>query len=76
MKILDFGIAKLTPAGRFFTAWPPSRAPSSARAGYMAPEQVRGQPADARSDIFAFGTVLFEMLTGQRAFAGILRSTR
>ena len=36
----------------------------------MAPEQVRGQPADARSDIFAYGTVLFEMLTGQRAFAG------
>ncbi len=38
--------------------------------GYMAPEQVRGEPADARSDIFAFGAVLYEMLSGQRAFRG------
>jgi Tol biopolymer transport system component len=38
--------------------------------GYMAPEQVRGQQADHRADIFAFGAVLYEMLTGERAFAG------
>ncbi len=38
--------------------------------GYMAPEQVRGEPADRRADIFALGAVLFEMLTGRRAFQG------
>src|SRR5262249_20155332 len=39
-------------------------------AAYMSPEQARGRPADQRSDIFAFGCVLFEMLTGQQAFQG------
>ena len=38
--------------------------------GYMAPEQIRGEPADHRADIFAVGTVLYEMVSGQRAFHG------
>src|SRR5678815_3111015 len=38
--------------------------------GYMSPEQVRGKPADARSDIFSFGAILYEMLSGKRAFHG------
>ena len=75
-KILDFGLAKQ----RAVTAGEDTKSPTLAKAtdagtllgtvGYMAPEQVRGQPADARSDIFAFGCVLFEMLTGKRAFKG------
>ncbi len=75
-KILDFGLAKQ----RAVTAGEDTNSPTLAKAtdpgtllgtvGYMAPEQVRGLPADARSDIFAFGCVLFEMLTGRRAFKG------
>jgi tRNA A-37 threonylcarbamoyl transferase component Bud32 len=76
VKILDFGLAKQ----RLVAAGDDTKSPTVAKAtdpgtllgtvGYMAPEQVRGQPADARSDIFAFGCVLFEMLTGRRAFKG------
>jgi Tol biopolymer transport system component/predicted Ser/Thr protein kinase len=75
-KILDFGLAKQ----RAVTAGEDTKSPTMAKVtdagtllgtvGYMAPEQVRGLPADARSDIFAFGCVLFEMLTGRRAFQG------
>src|SRR5450755_2932125 len=76
VKILDFGLAKLTP----------TQAPSAAGAdtmtmntgpgmvmgtvGYMSPEQVRGLDVDNRSDIFSFGVILHELLTGKRAFHG------
>lgn len=74
VKILDFGIAKLlTPEPQPDAATIDS--PINTRpytllgsAGYMAPEQVRGLPADQRADIFAVGAILFEMLTGRRAF--------
>ena len=73
-KILDFGLAKFTPdaaaAGQMSTVTAKS-APHSVMGtvGYMAPEQVRGREADPRSDIFALGAVLYEMLTGHRGFA-------
>jgi Tol biopolymer transport system component/tRNA A-37 threonylcarbamoyl transferase component Bud32 len=82
VKLLDFGLAKVQePAAAFGSA---SRAPTLATAAqpltvrgtilgtlqYMAPEQLEGKDADARSDIFAFGSVLYEMATGRRAFEG------
>ncbi|HEX7154563.1 MAG TPA: protein kinase [Thermoanaerobaculia bacterium] len=69
VKILDFGIAKLTGNGDApfaTTATEPGMVLGTV--GYMAPEQVRGEAVDARCDIFAFGAILFEMLTGRRAF--------
>ncbi|MEO8035214.1 MAG: protein kinase, partial [Acidobacteriota bacterium] len=73
VKILDFGIAKLN-AG-FGSSDGPTFAPAATEpgmvlgtVGYMSPEQVRGEAVDNRSDIFAFGTILYEMLTGKRAF--------
>ncbi len=71
VKILDFGLAKLTQSGPEADA--PTRTASGIALGtpaYMSPEQVRGQRADHRSDIFALGAVLYEMLAGQRAFLG------
>jgi serine/threonine protein kinase len=78
VKILDFGLAKLTQAEPVATAVSalPTTPPHTqvgvvlGTIGYMAPEQVRGLAADHRADIFAFGTILYEMLTGQRAFQG------
>jgi len=72
IKILDFGLAKQS-LGRGKDGATVTSAHTAAgmvlgTAGYMAPEQVRGEPADARSDIFAFGAVLYEMLCGKRAF--------
>lgn len=75
-KILDFGLAKLTepidapPVGDAATALVTMPGLVLGTAGYMSPEQVRGEPADLRTDIFAFGAVFYEMLSGRRAFAG------
>jgi serine/threonine protein kinase/Tol biopolymer transport system component len=69
MKILDFGLAKLTSTD---TPAADGKATETGlamgTAGYMSPEQVRGQAADYRADFFAFGAILFEMLSGKRAF--------
>jgi len=74
VKLLDFGLAKLQ--SKTFstdeTVVPPLTGEHTVLGTlpYMAPEQVEGRQADMRSDVFAFGAVLFEMLTGRRAFAG------
>jgi serine/threonine protein kinase len=75
IKILDFGLAKLDPTKAASTdaetvSLDPQSHPGQVlgTVGYMSPEQVRGQVADARSDIFAVGVILYEMLTGKPAF--------
>jgi Tol biopolymer transport system component len=79
VKVLDFGLAKLSASDdasdedmATATAHPGLSAPGTiaGTAAYMAPEQATGGPVDARSDIFAFGAMLYEMVTGRRAFAG------
>ncbi|HUO85150.1 MAG TPA: protein kinase [Thermoanaerobaculia bacterium] len=84
-KLLDFGLAKsaeqpplhlLTGSGESVSSSPTELRPLTTEGTivgtfqYMAPEQIDGQPADERTDIFAFGCVLYEMLTGRRAFEG------
>ncbi len=75
VKILDFGLAKLTQnegAGVQQTNLPTAAGTEPGvvmgTLGYMSPEQVKGKPADQRSDIFSFGAILYEMLSGRRAF--------
>lgn len=69
-KILDFGIAKLAPnAVRRNSSATTLTGILLGTAGYLAPEQIQGREPDGRADLFALGSILFEMLTGQRAFA-------
>ena len=74
LKILDFGLAKLLPSHAQtetldgVTAAETNAGMVLGTAGYMSPEQVRGEPANHLSDIFSFGSILYEMLSGQRAF--------
>jgi serine/threonine protein kinase len=78
VKILDFGLAKLIGVGdgtQSQTEVPTRRVDTDpgvvmGTIGYMAPEQLRGRPTDHRSDIFSFGAILYEMLSGKRAFRG------
>jgi serine/threonine-protein kinase len=79
VKILDFGLAKAFEGEAPVTdiSQSPTLTEDMTRAGvilgtaaYMSPEQARGKPVDKRADVFAFGSVLFELLTGKRAFEG------
>ena len=81
VKVLDFGLAKLTDPGET-TEEDETRTERAVTeegtvvgsAPYMSPEQAEGRKVDARSDIFSFGSVLYEMLTGKRAFRGANRT--
>src|SRR5580658_1189073 len=75
VKILDFGLAKLTQSDSADQSSQPTMMTHATEfgtvlgtAGYMSPEQARGVAVDARSDVFSFGTILYEMLSGKRAF--------
>jgi hypothetical protein len=75
VKILDFGLAKVFTPEKAATSAPTTPAATEpgtvmGTVGYMSPEQVRGLAVDQRTDIFSFGAILYEMLSGKRAFSG------
>ena len=70
LKVLDFGLARATASDHAVTATVSAAGVIVGTAAYMSPEQARGQAVDKRTDIWAFGCVLFEMLTGVAAFDG------
>ena len=77
VKVLDFGLAKLTEIVQASESVTTQTMPTVIEQGailgtaaHMSPEQAEGKPVDVRSDIFSFGSVLYEMVTGRRAFAG------
>ena len=85
VKVLDFGLAKIvtgtleaSEATRTILAGSPKTADGAivGTVSYMSPEQAEGKPVDHRSDIFSFGALLYEMLTGRRAFQGESPSRR
>jgi serine/threonine protein kinase len=82
IKILDFGLARLNEPvdSRRRSSRPKHTATQTplvlGTAGYMSPEQARGLPADARSDLFSVGAIVYEMLTGRRAFEGATSADR
>jgi serine/threonine protein kinase len=86
VKVLDFGLAKLSAPAAVFAAGEDQATVALDQpvteegmiigsVPYMSPEQAEGKPVDARSDIFSFGAVLYEMITGQRAFRGESRAS-
>ncbi len=84
VKLLDFGLAKAMAPSRSavdLTAFPTQAAPVTREGSllgtvqYMAPEQLEGREADARTDIFAFGCVLYEMATGKKSFSGATQAS-
>ncbi len=72
VRILDFGLARIDGAVRDQT----EPGTIQGTAGYMAPEQARGEPADARADLFAVGAIAYELVTGRRAFPGATAADR